>query len=119
MSASTESLSYPAKLENLKHAMGSLTKSQPAVMKGFSALHSAGTAPGALDTKTKELIALAISVADQCDGCIAFHTHDAMKAGASPDEIIDALGVAILMGGGPSVIYATHVLEAMEEFSKA
>jgi AhpD family alkylhydroperoxidase len=85
-------------------------------MGAFSRLHEAISKPGALDTKTKELIALAIGVALRCDGCIAFHTHDALETGASEQEILDALGVAIMMGGGPSVIYATHVVKALEDF---
>ena len=86
-------------------------------MQAFGALHEASCAPGALDTKTKELIALAIAVAARCDGCIAFHTHDVLNAGASREEIAEALSVAVLMGGGPSLMYATHVVEAIEQFS--
>ena len=109
-------MTYPQQLEKIKGNMGVLSNDQPEVMKAFSALHAAGSADGALDGKTKELIALAIGVAARCDGCIAFHTHDAMKAGATRAEITDALGVAVLMGGGPSVMYATHVIEAMDQF---
>jgi AhpD family alkylhydroperoxidase len=72
-----------------------------------------------LDTKTKELIALAIGVSKLCDGCIAHHTAGALKAGAGRDEIIEALGVAIMMGGGPSVVYATHALQAVDQFASA
>ena len=109
-------MTYPQQLEKIKGNMGVLSNDQPEVMKAFGALHAAGSADGALDGKTKELIALAIGVAARCDGCIAFHTHDAMKAGATRAEITDALGVAVLMGGGPSVMYATHVIEAMDQF---
>lgn len=110
-------LSFPRQLNQMQTKMKTLAQVQPDIMQAFSKLHSAGTSSGALDAKTKELIALAIAVNARCDGCIAFHTHDALKAGASPEEISDALGVAILMGGGPSVVYATHVLQAMDEFS--
>ena len=110
------SLTYPKQLEKIKGNMAVLSNEQPDVMKGFGALHKAGSADGALDAKTKELIALAIAVTSRCDGCIAFHTHDALKAGATREEITDALGVAVLMGGGPSVMYATHVIEAMDQF---
>lgn len=79
-------------------------------------MHQASIRQGALDAKTKPLIALAIGVAAGCDGCIAFHTHDAMQKGATEGEIMEALGVAVLMGGGPSVWYATHVMEAIEQF---
>ena len=109
-------LTYPQQLEKIKGNMSVLSKDQPDVMAAFGALHKAGSVDGALDGKTKELIALAIGVASRCDGCISFHTHDAMKAGATRAEITDALGVAVLMGGGPSVMYATHVIEAMDQF---
>ena len=109
-------LSYPEQLQTIKDYMGKLGQADPATMGAFSHLHEAASRPGALDTKTKELIALAIGVAARCDGCIAFHTHDVLEAGASEQEILDALGVAILMGGGPSVMYATHVLKAVEDF---
>lgn len=112
-------LSYPQQLEKIRTNMAALSQVQPEVMNGFANLHSAAATDGALDTVTKELIALAISVASRCDGCIAFHTHDALNAGATPQQIADALGVAVLMGGGPSVIYATHVMEAMEQFQQA
>ena len=112
-------LTYPQQLDKIKGNMEILSAAQPEVMDAFGALHKAGSTDGALDGKTKELIALAIGVAARCDGCIAFHTHDAMKAGASREEITDALGVAVLMGGGPSVMYATHVIEAMDQFENS
>lgn len=87
-------------------------------MKSFNGLHKTALKEGTLSNKTKELMALAISVASQCDGCVAFHTHDALKAGATPQEIAEALGVAVLMGGGPSMVYATHAMEAMEQFAQ-
>jgi AhpD family alkylhydroperoxidase len=107
---------YPAQLARIKGNMCSLAEHQCRTMGAFSALHDAAAQPGALDFKTKELIALAIAVCLRCDGCIAFHTHDALEAGATPDEILEALGVAVLMGGGPSVIYSTHVVEALDQF---
>ena len=85
--------------------------------KAFWGVHKAAVATGALDTKTKELIALAISVAARCDDCVAHHIHDALEAGATREEIGDALGVAVLMGGGTSVVYATHAIEALDQFS--
>jgi AhpD family alkylhydroperoxidase len=109
-------LSFPEQLQTIKAYMGKLGQADPATMSAFSRLHEATSRPGALDTRTKELIALAIGVAARCDGCIAFHTHDALEAGASEQEVLDALGVAIMMGGGPSVIYATHVVRALEDF---
>jgi AhpD family alkylhydroperoxidase len=70
---------------------------------------------GALDPKTKELIAVALSVGSRCDPCIAFHVHAALRHGASRDELMEVLSVAVMMGGGPSLMYAAHVIEAMDE----
>ncbi len=109
-------MTYPDQLAKIQRNMAKLAEAQPKTMQGFNALHSASSEAGALDQKTKELIALAIAVASRCDGCIAFHTNDALNAGASEAEITDALGVAILMGGGPSLMYATHVMEAVADF---
>ena len=66
--------------------------------------------------KIKELIALAIGITVRCDGCIAFHVHDVVKAGATHDEIVEAIGVAIMMGDGPAVVYGSQALEALEQF---
>jgi len=107
---------YPDRLQNFEKNSRNLSSAQPSVMKAFWGLHTAAVAAGALDTKTKELIALAISVATRCDDCIAHHTYDALVAGATKEEIADALGVAILMGGGTSVVYATHAIEAVDQF---
>ena len=111
-----QTISNPDRLRNFERNSRDLASAQPAVMKAFWELHKAAVAAGALDTKTKELIALAISVATRCDDCIAHHTSDALKAGATKEEIADALGVAILMGGGTSVVYATHAIEAVDQF---
>ena len=95
-----------------------LRASVPDVMKAFSGLAQAALQPKTLDTKTKELIALAISVAVRCDDCIAFHAKAAVDQGASSDEILETLGMAIYMGAGPSVMYAAHALEACKQFAK-
>ena len=87
------------------------------VMNGFGALSKAALAPGVLDEKTKELIAMAIGVAARCDGCLGFHAKALVRLGATPEEFQEMLGVAVYMGGGPSLMYAAHALEAFEEFS--
>lgn len=97
--------------------MKPLRDGAPDVMAGFSAMAKAATANGALDTKTKELIALAIGVAVRCNPCIAFHAKAAVRAGASRDEVMETLAMAVYMGAGPSVMYATQALEAVETFS--
>lgn len=116
---STRLTSYPDRLKNFEKQSRNLSSAQPSVMEAFWELHTTSMAAGALDTKTKELIALAISVATRCDDCIAHHTYDALEAGATTEEVADALGVAVLMGGGTSVVYATHAIEALEQFSKS
>jgi AhpD family alkylhydroperoxidase len=88
-------------------------------MKAFSAIAQAALAPKALDGKAKELIALGIAVAIRCDDCIAFHAKAAVERGASRDEILETLGMAIYMGAGPSVMYASHALEAFTQFAAA
>jgi AhpD family alkylhydroperoxidase len=90
----------------------------PDVMKAFSSIAQAALQTNALDTKTKELIALAIGVAMRCDDCIAFHAKAAVQQGASRDEIFETLGMAIYMGAGPSVMYAAHALDAYEQFTE-
>lgn len=87
----------------------------PEVMKGFSALAQAALKADALDTCTKELIALAISVATRCDACIAFHAEAALKQGASREQVLETMGMAIYMGAGPSVMYAAQALEAFDQ----
>jgi AhpD family alkylhydroperoxidase len=87
------------------------------VMKSFSAIAGAALKAGALDTKTKELIAIAIGVAIRCDDCIAFHVKAAIGAGATREELMETLGMAVYMGAGPSVMYAAHAVEAMGQLS--
>lgn len=89
----------------------------PEVTSGFSALARAATRDGALDRKTKELIALALSVAAHCDACIGFHVEALVRLGATRAEVEEALGMAIYMGGGPSLMYSADALAAWEEFS--
>jgi AhpD family alkylhydroperoxidase len=107
---------YPEIHEHLGKLMERLGGAAPEVMGGFSDLHAAATSPGALPTKVKELIALAIGIAVHCDGCIAYHVHDALQAGASRDEVVETIGVAVMMGGGPSVVYGGQALEALDQF---
>ncbi len=96
---------YPSYYEHISELMEKLGGDAPAVMEGFGKMHEASVADGALNPKVKELIALAIGISVRCDGCIAYHIHDALKAGATRAEIADAVGVAVMMGGGPSVVY--------------
>lgn len=94
--------------------MASLRKALPDVAAGFGGLAKAATADAALDPKTKELIALAIGVAARCDGCLAYHARAACRFGATREEVAEAIGVAIYMGGGPSMIYGAEALAAFD-----
>jgi len=107
---------YPARRHELQGLMVRLGRELPAPVGGFAGLHKAATAKGALDTKAKELIALGIAVAIRCDSCIAFHVHDALAAGASRAEVLETLGVAVMMGGGPAAMYACDALNALDQF---
>jgi AhpD family alkylhydroperoxidase len=98
--------------------LASLRTSTPEVMKSFSELGRAATSDGVLDAKTKELIALALSVAARCDPCIGFHVRTLVKLGATRQEIDETLGVTTYMGGGPSLMYAASAITAFEEFSR-
>ena len=89
----------------------------PDVMREFGALADAATRDGVLTRKTKELIALALGVAGHCDACLGFHLKALIKLGATRAEIEEALGVAVYMGGGPSLMYAADALAAFEELS--
>jgi AhpD family alkylhydroperoxidase len=88
----------------------------PGPMTGFARLHRKAMDNGALRCAEKEMMALAISIVVGCDGCIAYHVHDAVEAGATCPELLETVGVAILMGGGPGSIYAAHALDAIEQF---
>lgn len=107
---------YPDRNKRVHKLMGELRAQMPETMSAFNALHQAATKAGALDTKTKELIALAIGITVRCDGCIAFHIYDALRSGASREEILDTIGVAVMMGGGPSVVYGAEAMEALNQF---
>ncbi|MFO7841677.1 MAG: carboxymuconolactone decarboxylase family protein [Fidelibacterota bacterium] len=97
--------------------LGNLQKESPEVGKSFMDLHKAGTRGGALGPKYKELIAVALSVTSHCEGCISVHVKSALDAGASREEIIDAIGVAILMGGGPAFYSGKKAYDALLEYT--
>lgn len=113
------SLDYRSVIKDTDAAAAELRKLVPDTLSAFGALSRAAQTPGALDGKTKELIALAISVATRCDACIAYHARGALRAGAAREEIAEMLAVAIQMGGGPSLNYAAQALSAFDQFHAA
>jgi AhpD family alkylhydroperoxidase len=102
--------------KHLEERLAQLGRELPGPLTGFARLHKKAVEEGVLSAKTKELMALAIGVAVRCDGCIAYHIHDAVKAGATRAELLETIGVAVLMGGGPASMYAAHALDAIEQF---
>lgn len=107
---------YVELTKNISANLRKLRKDIPDTMQGFSALAQAASRDGALDKKTKELMALALGVAVHCDGCIGFHAEALVKLGATRQEVEEALGMAVYMGGGPSLMYAADAIAAYEQF---
>lgn len=104
--------------ENNASAMKPVRNSMPDLVKGFGGLHQAAMKPGALTLLEKELIALAIGVAERCENCIYAHVHAALSAGATREQILEAAGVAVLMRGGPAYTYLPRVIEAMDALAE-
>jgi AhpD family alkylhydroperoxidase len=102
--------------KSLEERLTQLGSEIPGPMTGFARLHKKAIEEGALSSKVKEMMALAISIVVGCEGCIAYHVHDAVAAGATRQELLETIGVGILMGGGPGSIYAAHALDAVEQF---
>ncbi len=107
-------MDWKAERDRLMDGMAAHAGNSPATAQGFGALHHAATAPGALDAKTKELIALAIGISKQCVGCIVFHVTACKAAGATRAEFVEMVNVCILMGGGPGYVYGLKAIEAWD-----
>lgn len=104
--------------DDVTAGIGALRQGAPDTLKAFGALAVAATAKGALDTKTKELMALAIGIAARCDGCVAYHMKMAHQRGATREEVLETIGLAIYMGGGPASVYGADALRAYEQFAR-
>ncbi len=104
-------------IDDLKEPTRSLAQAIPDAWNGFTQLHTAAVADGALPAKVKELMALAIAVVKQCDGCIAYHAKAAARRGATADEVAEALGVALLMDGGTASVSGPRAWAAYREFA--
>jgi AhpD family alkylhydroperoxidase len=108
---------WPRLAAEFSQPLRELRNGTPDTMRSFSTLARAALEAKALDTKTKELLALGIAVAVRCDACIAFHAEAAVKQGASREELMETMGMAIYMGAGPSVMYAAQAVEAFDQFA--
>jgi len=111
------SKSYRTVTADLTKAIGTLRKELPEATQGFAAMHSGAMKSGALSELQKELIALAIGIAQHCDGCIGFHVKALIRLGVTREQFMETLAVSIYMGGGPGYMTAAEALRAYEEFT--
>jgi len=109
--------SYTDVTADINRGISKLRQSVPDAMNGFSAMAKGALKEGVLSAVQKELIALAIGVAGHCDGCIGFHAKSLVRAGATREQVMEALAVAVYMGGGPSLMYAADAVHAFDEFA--
>jgi AhpD family alkylhydroperoxidase len=107
---------YDIAADGVNESAAELTRSHPDAMKGFKALGAATYADGALSRGTKELIALALSVAARCDGCVAYHARRLCELGVERQQVVEAVGIALQMGGGPAMVYGGDALRAYDSF---
>ena len=108
-------MDWKSKLDDTNAALKAFREDRPETASGFTALHRAAMAEGAMSLREKELVALGIGIAKQCVDCIGFHVQGAAKAGASRDDIADTVSAAVMMGGGPAYMYGVHALEAYDQ----
>jgi AhpD family alkylhydroperoxidase len=105
-------------MAHINSELGGFRKAQPTAMQGFAQLAQAAMAPGAIDAKTKELIALAIGVSTHCSGCIGFHAKALVRLGCTRQELEEMLAVCVYMGGGPNLMYTAEALNAFDRMSE-
>lgn len=110
--------SYKDKAKDVFDFIGTLSKENPGIAQGFMTLHKTVSTDGALSVKQKELIAIGISINVRCEGCLSIHVGAALEAGATREEIIETIGVSVLMGGGPAIAYGKRAYDALMEFLK-
>jgi len=108
---------YPAYRQQLRSLMGRLSRELPGPIGAFGQLHTQAMAEGALSAKTKELIALGIAISVRCEGCLAYHVFNCLESGATRQEILETIGVALAMGGGPSSVYGCEALQALDQYT--
>jgi AhpD family alkylhydroperoxidase len=106
---------HRAQHDRLRSLLADLGREIPGPMSGFARMHAGAVTDGALEPRIKELMALAIAICDHCEGCISYHVHDALHAGATHAEVTETIGVAVMMGGGPAAVYGAYALEALRE----
>lgn len=112
-------MDWPAFLDDTNRQLARLRPAIPEAAAGFGQLAKAATAAGALDPKTKELIALAIGVAGRCDACIGFHARALVRLGATREEVAETVAMCVYMGGGPALMYGAKAMDAFDQLSAA
>jgi AhpD family alkylhydroperoxidase len=112
-------LEWDAYRQQLMTRIGDLGRLSPETVRGYRALSDAGSKTARLDAKTRELIAIAVGVTRQCDGCITTHVHAALGHGATHEEIAEALGVAVAVNAGAALVYSARVMDALASESQA
>ena len=110
---------YKQLMADVSKQVGALRKDLPDTMGGFSTMAAGADKAGALDSKTKEFVALGIAIALRCDPCIAFHTRSLIKLGCTKAEFEECLGTAVYMGGGPSLMYSSKALDCWDQLSNS
>ena len=111
-------MDWNAYMKEIGHEIATLSKEVPETANGFAQMGAAAKFSGALDEKTKEIMALGIAVATRCESCIGFHIKSLVGLGLTRDELCEALAMATFMGGGPSYAYSAKALSAYDTFSK-
>ena len=112
-------MDWKAYMDNIGDITRELAGVSPDVVRAFSALSATAKKEGPLDLKTRELIALAVAAALRCEPCIGFHARTLAGLGATRDEVAAALGMQVMMQGGPGYMYAAKALEAFDQFATA
>ena len=110
-------MDWDAFMETTVDDITTMSKEMPETVKGFNLMGAAAKKSGALDEKTKEIMALGIAIATRCDSCIGFHVKSLIRLGITREELCEALAMATYMGGGPSYAYSAKALKAFDQFS--
>ena len=108
---------FEEKTNEIMNFFGELSKAKPKTAKGFMSMHQSIEEDSALTAKEKEFVALGIAISIRCEGCIAAHVGSLLELGATKEEILDIISVAVVMGGGPSITYGAVAVNAFEEMS--
>jgi AhpD family alkylhydroperoxidase len=100
--------------DQVNAAVKEISAANPDIVKAYAGFHQANAKSAHIDARTRELIALAVAVTLRCDGCINAHTDAAVKAGATKEETVDALGVAIMVNAGAAMVYSARTIDAYD-----